>query len=52
MTYYICSLKNLVTYILIWGLIYLAFDCACFSGLLVGGGREAKEDVIEKLYLF
>lgn len=44
MTCYICSLKILVAYILIWELIYLTSDCTCFQGLL---GEKTKENVIE-----
>lgn len=50
MTGYICSLKILVTYILIWELIYLGFDCACSLGLL--GGGKLRRPWLKWLYLF
>lgn len=52
MTYYICSLKILVTYILIWEVIYLGIDFACFSKFTGEGGEKTKENVIEMTIYF
>lgn len=45
MTCYICSLKILVAFILIWELIYLPLDCTCFWGYWWReGGRLERSD--------